>query len=276
MSMVPADSTKAPISESAAYSMLCIAASVGLAAALLFSAFPGIDLAVSRLFYLGDNAFMFSRPGAGEWLRILLRWIFILACVAAVAGFVALAFFSRKLIGLSLAAWVYIALCMIVGPGLVAHVFKDHWDRARPVQIVEFGGQKQFSPPLLRTDQCEQNCSFVSGEASSIFMLGFAIALLAEAGRRRRLFLAAIAAGAFAGLVRIGAGGHFLSDVVFAGVFMAVVARGMAWLVFERFSAQLADEGPFHQRTAMLGRVATARGRRLLDSGRQRFRRKEE
>ncbi|WP_088344012.1 MULTISPECIES: phosphatase PAP2 family protein [Rhodomicrobium] len=271
MSMVPTNPQASPITEHAAYSMLCIAASVGLAAAIIFSAFPGIDLAVSKIFYLGDNKFWFSRPSAGEVVRNLVRGLFFLACAGAIAGFIAMAFFSRKLMGLGLAAWAYVALCILVGPGLTTNLFKDHWDRARPVQIVEFGGQKKFTPPLLRTDQCERNCSFFSGEASNIFMLGFAIALLAEAGRRRRLFLAAIAAGSFAGLLRIGAGGHFLSDIVFAGVFMAIVARGMAWLVFEHFNEHLADEGPFHQRTVTLGRLATARGRSVWDAVRQRF-----
>jgi len=262
MSLVPAGHQDAPVSSQGAYSMLCIAGSVGLLAALVFSAFPGIDLAVSELFHLGGGKFAFARDSAGDAVRDLLRLIFGLACVAAVVGFVMIAFFSRKLMGLGLAAWAFVALCVLVGPGLVANLgFKDHWGRARPVQVTEFGGTKQFTPPLLRTDQCAHNCSFISGEASSIFILGFAVALLAEAGRRRKLFIAAIAAGGFAGLIRIGAGAHFLSDVVFAGVFMAFVARGLAWLMFERFAAHLADDGPFHRRSLRAGQEAAIRGR---------------
>lgn len=272
MSIVPVE-PRQPLVPAAANSMLCVAATAGLIAALIFSAFPGIDLAVSKLFYLGGGKFMFSRPSAGDTLRELIRALFATACVAAVIGFIAIAFFSRKLAGLGLAAWTYIAVCVLVGPGLVANGFKDHWGRARPVQVTEFEGQKTFTPPFLRTDQCERNCSFISGEASNIFVLGFAIALLAEAGRRRKLFLAAIAAGGFAGLLRIGAGGHFLSDVVFAGVFMALVARGLAWLLFERFGPQLADEGPFHQRTLMTGQRAAALARQAREAARRRLRR---
>lgn len=275
MSLVPADQG-APMPGQSAYSMCCVAGLTGLVAALVFSAFPGIDLAVSGLFHRSDGTFLLASPGAGEIVRDLLRVIFWLACAAAVVGFVMSAFFSRKLLGWGLAAWAYIALCALVGPGLVTNLgFKDHWGRARPVHVTQFGGTKQFTPPLLRTDQCDRNCSFVSGEASNIFVLGFALALLAEAGRRRRLFLAAIAAGSFAGLIRIGAGGHFLSDVVFAGVFMAFVARGLAWLMLERFGAHLADDSPMHRRTLQAGEKAAIRAKAAWQGARQRMRREK-
>ncbi len=229
---------------------------VGLIAAFLFSAFPEIDLAVSQLFYV-DQQFLLARPSLGATIRDLLRLLFGLVCVAAVIGFVMKAFFDRKFLKLGMAAWAYVALCAAIGPGIVANLgFKDHWGRARPVHIAEFGGPKQFTPPMLRTDQCARNCAFVSGEASNFYALGFAFAFIfgTSPARRRRLFLAAIAAGSFAGLIRIGGGGHFLSDVVFAGIFMALVARGLAWLILERWNAYLADDGAFHQRTLRAGR----------------------
>ena len=40
--------------------------------------------------------------------------------------------------------------------------------------------------------------------------------------------------GLAAGLVRVAQGGHFLSDVVFAGVFMALIATGVHRLMFGR------------------------------------------
>lgn len=271
MSLVPSGQQDSPVSRQGAYSMLCVAGSAGLLAALVFSAFPGIDLAVSELFHRGGGRFLFARSGTGEAVRNLLMLIFGLACAAAVVGFVMIAFFSRRVMGLGLAAWAFVAACALVGPGLVANLgFKDHWGRARPVHVTQFGGSKQFTPPLLRTDQCERNCSFVSGEASNFFILGFAIALLAEPARRRKLFLAAIAAGAFAGLLRIGAGAHFLSDVVFAGIFMAFVARGLAWLMFERFAEHLADDGPFHQGSLRAGQATAIRARRAWETARDR------
>lgn len=242
------------------YSTVCIASVTGLVAAFLFSAFPEIDLAASNLFYAGDGRFLFSAPSAGSVIRFLLRILFWLVCIAAVAGFLSLAFFNRKLLGLGLTAWAYITLCVAMGPGVVANLgFKDHWGRARPVHITEFGGAKKFTPPMLRADQCEKNCSFISGEASNFYALGFAFAFLFGTGQqRRKFFIAAIAAGSFAGLIRIGGGGHFLSDVIFAGVFMAFVTKALAWLVLERWSQYLTENGAFHQRTLKTGqRMAT-------------------
>jgi len=251
--------------EAPSWSIVHTAACLGLFGAILFAAFPQIDLAVSRLFYLGGNSFAFTRPGFGNLLREAIRWAFILATLGAVAGFIGAAFASRRLLGLGFAAWIYILLTIGLGAGLIANVaFKDQWGRARPSQIVQFGGTKQYTAPLTRTDQCARNCAFVSGEASSIFAIGFAIALLAEASRRRRLAFAAIAAGSFAGLLRIGGGGHFLSDVFFAGVFMAILARVVYWLLFERFEFYFADEGPFHRRTLYAGRRGAERATRLM------------
>lgn len=249
--------------------MLCTAGCIGLLGALVFAAFPQIDIAFSRLFHTPGSGFAFAAPSAGSVLREVLRWVFILTCVGAAAGFLAIAFAGRRLFRLSFAAWLYLVLCMAIGPGVVANlIFKDHWGRARPAQTTLFGGAKQFTPALTRSDQCARNCSFVSGEAANLFAIGFALALLSERVRRRSLYLAAIAAGMLAGIVRIGAGGHFLSDVFFAGVFMAFVARGLYWALFERYERMFADEGPLHRRTLHAGRRGGERTARLLAAAR--------
>lgn len=254
-------------------SVFCAACATGLLAAFLLSAFPEIDLWASQLFYSNDGSFAFSRPGLGANIRDLLRLGFALISTAAVAGFISLGFFGRKLAKLGLAQWAYIALCAVIGPGLVANVgFKDHWGRARPSQIQEFGGAKTFTPPLLRTDQCQSNCSFISGEAANYFTIGFAFAYIATGVMRRRLFMLAIAAGSFAGLIRIGGGGHFLSDVVFSGVFMALVCDGLSRLMLERKKARqfFADGSPFHESMIETGRNLRAALSHLIRSKRHR------
>jgi lipid A 4'-phosphatase len=80
---------------------------------------------------------------------------------------------------------------------------------------------------MIPTDQCANNCSFVSGEAAAIFMPFCALGLVVP-----RWTLALLAAGTLCGLaagfVRIAQGAHFFSDVIFAGVFMAMTA-GLAY-----------------------------------------------
>src|SRR5262249_27542471 len=109
-------------------------------------------------------------------------------------------------------------------------VFKDHWGRARPNEIVEFGGWKAFTPAVVPADQCNSNCSFVSGEAASVFLPFYAIALLLP--EQAVLMLAmGMLCGLAAGLVRVAQGAHFLSDVIFAAIFMLLTAVVVHWAV---------------------------------------------
>ena len=121
---------------------------------------------------------------------------------------------------------------MALGPGLLANVvLKDHWGRARPTQIEAFGGTRQFTPAPLPASQCTRNCSFVSGHAALGFSLvGFAF-LLPTARWRRRAIAATLGFGALIGLVRIVQGGHFLSDVVYAGLLVYGTTALLYWWI---------------------------------------------
>ena len=84
----------------------------------------------------------------------------------------------------------------------------------------------------MYADQCVNNCSFVGGEAAAMFALFFALALLATGPRRNRLILLGLAAGALAGFIRMAQGGHFLSDIVFAGcswLWSRAACTGWSW-----------------------------------------------
>jgi lipid A 4'-phosphatase len=69
-----------------------------------------------------------------------------------------------------------------------------------------------------------------------MFTVFYSAALIAPAGSAA-LMLAGTIAGLLAGFVRVTQGGHFLSDVVFAGVFMALVCGGLHRLMFGRVGA---------------------------------------
>lgn len=195
---------------------------VGLGAATLFLIFPETDLLAAKAFYLGEGRFTGSRAGG----IAILRWFFIglyFSCIGlAIAGIVSSRARRQPWMGLALGQWLFMAACLGAGPGLVANVvLKDQWGRARPSHVVEFGGHKTFTAALVPSRQCPRNCSFVSGEASSIFVLFYAAALIIP-----QWSIALAAAGTFgglaAGVIRMSQGAHFLSDVIFAGVFMAL------------------------------------------------------
>ncbi len=191
---------------------------------LLFLLFPSLDLTVSRLFY--DRGFSWEMHplvrGVYTGVNILTR-AFIACLLIAIAA----KFLSPKLKkDWKLPSWHALLLLLFtlaLGPGLLVHeVIKETIERPRPRHIVEFGGDLPYTPPLHLA--ATPGKSFVSGHASMGFYIG-TFALLQRTRRRRRQWYAAgLAAGFGIGLVRIMQGGHFLSDVVFAGLFVLWVA----------------------------------------------------
>jgi lipid A 4'-phosphatase len=228
------DARRAPITATA---MLRGALTVGAVAFLIFLLVPGLDLAVGRLFYIGDRQFVGRELLLIPAIRLAFNIFFYSICALTLIGLVMAARNAEAWLGLTFSRWMFLALCLITGPLVIANIgLKDHWGRARPRDVVEFSGAKAFSAPFPPSGQCDYNCSFVSGEASSIFIVLFAAALLFKS-RSRNLVAAGIVLGSLAGLVRMAQGGHFLSDVVFAGVFMAMTAAGIQ-LLFEALESE--------------------------------------
>jgi lipid A 4'-phosphatase len=127
-------------------------------------------------------------------------------------------------------AAAFLLLALALGPGLIVNsVLKDHWGRARPTQIAEFGGTARFTPAPLPAEQCARNCSFPAGHPAIGFYLGAFAMLAHERARRRSLAATAMVAGAAMGLARMAQGGHFLSDVAFSGL----IVTGTNWLLYQ-------------------------------------------
>lgn len=180
---------------------------------------PAIDLAASRVFYTPVSGFSHSAVlGA---IHADLRYVVIAIVVLAIAAVVA---WKRRR-----RAALYLLLALAIGPGLVVNtVFKDHWGRARPAQIVEFGGTQKFTPVFVPADQCMTNCSFPAGDPAVGFFLVSAALLVPGLATRRWAIVGAVVVGAALGLMRIAQGGHFLSDVAASGF----LVTGLSWLLY--------------------------------------------
>jgi lipid A 4'-phosphatase len=198
-----------------------------LAFTLHFLAMPRLDLYANGLFYRAGEGFLLLGNPFFNWLHKDLGWF-----VGAVLGACALVWILSRF-GARPESWrlrrpaaLHLVLVMLLGPGLLVNgVFKDHWGRARPVHVQEFGGEARFTPAWIMSDQCGKNCSFVCGDAS----VGFALLAPAFFSRRRRFWLATgLAAGGALGLMRMAQGGHFFSDVVFS----FYVVYFAAWVVW--------------------------------------------
>lgn len=190
---------------------------------------PEIDLWASELFYRASDGFFLANWPLFRLLREGLPYAVAIFAALLVIALVVAFLRRRPVLGLDAKAALFLLLSLALGPGITVNtIFKDHWGRARPVQITEFGGDKKFTPAFVPADQCARNCSFPAGDPSIGFYLVSA-ALLAPAGRGRRSGIAgAVTLGATLGVVRLAQGGHFLSDVVASGF----LVFGTSWLLY--------------------------------------------
>lgn len=198
--------------------------------ALVFLSFPEIDLWVAGWFFLEPGRFVLTDTTTAWWLGEAVDFIVLAVLLGLLFSLTRCWRSGHQSFGMNRRRILYLLLVMLLGPGLMVNtVLKDNWGRARPLHVSEFGGDAQFTPPVLVAAQCERNCSFVSGDAS----VGFYFVALAFVFRRKwlRLMLFGGAAGLFLGFERMLQGAHFLSDVLFSGV----VTFAVAWLLAQVF-----------------------------------------
>jgi lipid A 4'-phosphatase len=219
------------------------ALAAGALATVVWLAFPGIDLAVARMFYRGGGRFTgLEIQFVGLLRNALIGAFFGTALVAIVAAY-SLHKRGGVWLGLDKYRWLFVAICLGLGPGVVTNlIVKDQIGRARPKSVQEFGGDRTFTPALQASRQCTRSCSFVSGEASSSFVIFYAAAVAMPQAAPALIALGTIA-GLLTGLVRMLQGAHFLSDVVFAGVFMALTVS-LAYVLLSWLDAQLRQRYP--------------------------------
>jgi lipid A 4'-phosphatase len=128
----------------------------------------------------------------------------------------------------------YLLMAVLLGPGLLINYgLKENFGRARPKHILEFGGDKAFTAPLIISDQCDKNCSFSSGHASMGYYFS-ALSYVVGAPYQGAVFLFGIVLGSMIGLGRVLQGGHFLSDVIFSGLFIILVNH-FCFIVWRKF-----------------------------------------
>lgn len=208
---------------------------------LIFGIWPGIDLAVTGYFHdaslPGGSGFAIRQNVWIEGARNLIWDATLLMPVLALI-LLALALW-RKTSGWF---WGYILALFLIGPGLVVNAgFKAYWGRARPSNVIDFGGTAHFTPAWEISDQCAKNCSFVSGEGAGVTALTIAVLLILYRYRARlshplyRLgqSLAVLSLG-FVGWQRVASGGHFLSDVLLSILLISLIAAVLARLMLNQ------------------------------------------
>ena len=139
-------------------------------------------------------------------------------------------------------AALFLIATLALGPGLLTNVMlKDHWGRARPIDVQQFGGAEHFTPWWDPRGDCPNNCSFIAGEPSGAFWT-LAPAALAPPELQPLAYGAALVFGVGVGVLRIAAGAHFFSDVVFAGVFMYLVVWPVHGLIYRWRATRISEK----------------------------------
>jgi len=211
-----------------------------VAAAAVFALWPGIDRWVTALFFR-DGAFPLADLAALNLLRHAL-WDLSIAVFLAALLLALWTAWRGPVAGIGLRVWVFVTGLYLLGPGLLVNgLLKNNWGRARPAQVTDFGGQADFTPFWQIADQCQSNCSFVSGEGSAAVALAISVFVIVAAMRpslpaawRRTIQALAVLAAAAGLFQRLATGRHFLSDTVFAALFVIGIALALDRLLLRR------------------------------------------
>ena len=196
-----------------------------MALALVPTAWPGLDLAAAQWFAPPDGQAQIKDWWWVHAINISIPAVFRGLIFVAIGAWALATWRERwKHWRLPLAFFI---LSGALGPGLLVNAgFKDNWQRARPYQVENFGGTQQFTRAGVVTDQCDNNCSFVSGHVACGFF--FASLMLVQPRRRRAWALAGCTAGVLIGFSRMADMAHWLSDTLWA----APITWVCSWLVW--------------------------------------------
>ncbi len=219
----------------------------GLAAALF--AGGALDLAAARLFYRAHSGDAWPLGGEMPWSLLYRMAPWITASLGG-GGLAALfaGYWLRR--GTLRRHATFVLFSLVIGPGLLVNgVFKDHWNRPRPRDVVEFGGAAHYTSAPLPG---QGGKSFPCGHCSVGFLYG--LGWWIWNGTRPLLAMASaglgLAMGIALGVGRMAAGGHFISDIVWSALIPFFVAHLLYHYVLKI---------PFQERIAAPSRAVSPR-----------------
>lgn len=198
----------------------------------VFAIWPGIDPAISALFYVPGEGYPAARFKSLDLIRSAIWNLTLVMVFAALVFGGASALLKREFYGIPARLWAYVLALSALGPGLLVNgILKSNWGRARPATVEGLGGTALFTPPHVISDQCVRNCSFVSGEVAGATALAVAIWMLAgrlaprlPRGGVPALRVMAVALPVLIAYQRIATGRHFLSDAILAVLLTLLLA----------------------------------------------------
>jgi len=193
--------------------------------------FTNIDIAFEQRFYSPEKGWYLAKNNPWRFLYHNGNTPALLISVVALIVF-AVSFFYRKLLLYRKIA-LFLVLLMIIGPGIVVNkILKDHWGRPRPKQIENFDGELKYLPVLYKGN-AGKGKSFPSGHASMGFYLFAPFFCMRKNAKKSALIclFIGIVYGLLMGLGRMIQGGHFASDVIWAGGLIYLIGLILYYLL---------------------------------------------
>lgn len=224
---------------------LIIALAFAAVGGLLFGIYPELDLAVARYFYgyvdSSNHVFAWRVHNSIMNARNVGVWIGVMLAVPAVSALVLKLIMPGRKMFIVGRTVLFLVATSALAPGLMANVIlKEHWGRPRPIDISQLGGSDRFMAWWDPRGSCPDNCSFVSGDVSGAAWT-FAPAALAPPQWRAIAYAGAFALTVGMGTIRVMVGAHFVSDVLFAGVFTFVIVWLMHGVIYRWPRTRLSD-----------------------------------
>lgn len=206
----------------------------------VFFAWPSIDLNTSHHFFstysyaegpLDVNHFFIRGPIfklAQKLVDILFAAALVISGVLVVVA--AIQKKRQRFLGA-----LFIFLTFSLGPGLLVNaILKNHWGRPRPYYTQGFVWNQPYVRVWEISNECQRNCSFVSGDSSTAFAF-LAFAFLPFRKRRWRVVIATLSVLYFVlnGTLRLIHGAHYLSDIVIGALLVYLVILGCYKLCYQ-------------------------------------------
>ena len=234
---------------------LFIALNLAFVVGLLFGIYPELDLKLAALFYdPATKSFPLKQNTLAALARDGAMWIAWGFAVPAIVALVAKLVRPDRRLLISGRAMIFLLMTLFLSAGVLTNfTFKSYWGRPRPAAVTQFNGTEPFMPWWDPRGTCDSNCSFVSGETSSAVWMTAPAMLVPPPWRYVALGVVGLYGTAVA-TIRMLAGGHFLSDVIFAAIFTGLVIWTVHGFLF-RWPATRTEERALDAVLAKFGRA---------------------
>lgn len=199
---------------------------------IFFWFFPQVDIWTSHQFMTDQQQFVWFSSWWALDLRHLMNFFVWVTVILSIVGFASTFIWKSRPKWITKRLCGFVFLCFLVAPGLVVNVtLKNNWGRPRPQQVLSKNAHDHYQKVWVASNVCPTNCSFVCGDCSASFAFFCFVPLLRR--RRKKLVFAIVALESLLfGAIRLGQGGHFLSDVLSAYLIDYIIIMALYGLLF--------------------------------------------